>query len=88
MTKGEKTMSRIEKVIYALAAILSTGALWAILVAYNSEAGGSELKACAEIRYQAGSNQRYEDWTKKYPDVKAMCAGFGLQDLPEPGQSG
>jgi hypothetical protein len=77
-------LSLFERVIYALSAIFGAGSIFAIYLAYLSEAGGSELKACDEIRFQAGSNQAYINLMNKFPDVKEMCAKFGLETLPEP----
>jgi hypothetical protein len=77
-------MSIVERVIYTLSAILSAAAIWAIYTAYLSEPGGSELKACDEIRRQSCSNKDYVSLMNDIPDLKKLCGGFGLERLPEP----
>ena len=77
-------MSLFERVLYALAAVMSAGAIWAIYLAYLSEPGGSDLKACNEIRRQSCGNAQYLKHMANIPDLKKLCGRFKLENLPEP----
>lgn len=83
-TVADSGTSLIERVLYALYEIMPAEAIWAIYLAYLSEPGGSDLKACNEIRRQSCNNQDYVNNMNQIPDLAKLCGGFKLEYLPEP----